>query len=377
MVFYLDSQAVSKKMSASAPCRKKEIIDALETLRRRDVAEGHKFKAIAYAKVIAQLKALDRICTYEDVAGVKGIGEAISKKIKEVLATGVLASAEVAKKTYSIDAYDALLACYGIGPAKARELVDAGIRSIADLREAVRANPKLLNDKQLIGLKYYDDLLQRIPREEMIAHDELLQGALPPRVKAKVVGSFRRQAATSGDIDILVRGEDPRLLAQYVGELQEMGYIREILALGDKKCMAICALGEDGVSRRLDILLTPRDEYAFAILYFTGSDRFNVAMRQYALTRGYSLNEHGLTRVSANVEEAPAMRREKDIFAFLGLDYIEPEARVGPMNIVPVVAGAVESDSANAGKRQSRKKKLPKIRLVPAGGAGEGDEGDD
>lgn len=371
---------MSASAIASAPCRKKEIIDALETLRRRDVAEGHKFKAIAYAKVITQLKALDRICTYEDVAGVKGIGEAISKKIKEVLATGVLASAEVAKKTHHIDAYEVLLACYGIGPAKARELVDAGIRSIDDLREAVRAKPSILNDKQLIGLKYYDALLQRIPREEMIAHDELLQGALPPRVKAKVVGSFRRQAATSGDIDILVRGEDPRLLAQYVTKLEELGYIREILALGDKKCMAICALGEDGVPRRLDILLTPRDEYAFAILYFTGSDKFNVAMRQYALTRGYSLNEHGLTRVSTNVEEAPAMRREKDIFAFLGLAYVEPEARVGVMNIVPVVVGTSAEAGVNAGSEKPKnasRKKPRKIRLVPAGGAGEGDEDDD
>lgn len=359
----------------TTPCRKNEIIDALDTLRRRDVAAGERFKAIAYAKVITQLKALDRICTYDDVASVKGIGEAISKKIKEVLATGSLVSAEVAKKTYHIDAYDALMACYGIGPAKARELVDAGIRSIDDLREAVRVNPKLLNDKQLIGLKYYAELLQRIPREEMVQHDTLLQGELPPRIKAKVVGSFRRKAATSGDIDILVRGEDPRLLAQYVAKLEEMGYIREILALGDKKCMAICALGEEGVPRRLDILLTPKAEYAFAILYFTGSDKFNVAMRQYALTRGYSLNEHALTRVSTNVEEAPAMRREKDIFAFLGLAYVEPEARVGAMNIVPVVVDtSAEAGASTEKPKNASRKKARKIRLVPAGGAGEGEE---
>jgi DNA polymerase lambda len=344
---------------ASTPCRKTEIIDALDTLRRRDVAAGERFKAIAYAKVITQLKALDRICTYEDVATVKGIGKAISEKIKEVLATGALASAEVAKKTHHIDVYDALLACYGIGPAKARELVATGIRSIDDLREAVRKTPSLLNDNQKIGLKYYDDLLLRIPREEMVQHDELLYENLPPRgkgkIKAKVVGSFRRQAATSGDIDILVRGEDPRLLRQFVSRLTETGYIREILALGDKKCMAICALGDKGVARRLDILLTPREEYAFAILYFTGSDRFNVAMRQYALTRGYSLNEHALTRISTNVEEAPPMKREKDIFAFLGLEYVEPSARAGPANIVPIVAGSAPS--------------APKSK-VPAGGAG-------
>ncbi len=346
----------------TAPCRKNEIIDALDTLRRRDVAAGERFKAIAYAKVITQLKALDRICTYEDVAGVKGIGKAISEKIKEVLATGSLASAEVAKKTHHIDVYDALLACYGIGPAKARELVEAGIRSIDDLRAAVRETPSLLNDNQKIGLKYYDDLLLRIPRKEMVAHNKLLRKNLPSdkdgKIKAKVVGSFRRGAETSGDVDILIRGEDPRLLHQYASRLTEVGYIREILALGDKKCMAICAIGEEEPARRLDILLTPREEYAFAILYFTGSDKFNVAMRQYALTRGYSLNEHALTRISSNVEEAPSMKREKDIFAFLGLEYVEPSARAGPANIVPIVAGKTGSASS-----------APKSK-VPAGGAG-------
>jgi hypothetical protein len=69
------------------------------------------------------------------------------------------------------------------------------------------------------------------------------------------------------------------------------------------------------------------------------------------------------------------MRREKDIFAFLGLAYVEPSERAGPMNIVPAVA--VEGSGANAGggseKRTSRKKPR-KIRIEPAGGAGEGDD---
>lgn len=356
-------------MASSAsmlPCYKKEIIDALDVMRRRDLAEKQTFKARAYAKVIEQLRGLEQICKYEDVAGVKGIGEKIEKKIKEILATGRLESAEVAKRNYSLNAYDALLQCYGIGPAKAKELVTAGIRSIADLREAVRKNPGLLNDKQVIGMRYYEDLLQRIPREEMLQHDALLHEALPPRVKGEIVGSFRRKAPTSGDIDMLIRGDDPRLLAQFVERLSESGYILEILALGDKKCMAICRLGDGdsgGIARRLDILLTPPEEYAYAILYFTGSDKFNVAMRQYALTRGYSLNEHGLTIVSSEAEKVPPMRREKDIFAFLGIDYVAPEGRLGAINIVPAGAGG------SASIRKSRT-----IRILPSGGAGEGEE---
>ena len=49
-----------------------------------------------------------------------------------------------------------------------------------------------------------------------------------------------------------------------------------------------------GAARRLDFLYTPPNEYAFAVLYFTGSKIFNTVMRQRALNMGYSLNEHGI-----------------------------------------------------------------------------------
>ena len=45
--------------------------------------------------------------------------------------------------------------------------------------------------------------------------------------------------------------------------------------------------------RRLDLKVYPREEYAFALLYFTGSDHFNRSMRHYAKARGYSLSDHG------------------------------------------------------------------------------------
>ena len=341
--------------------QRQTIIDSLEVLRKRDVAEKQPFKARAYAKVIAQLKEHpEPITTYEDVKNIKGIGEQISKKIKEILATGQLQSAMKAMELYPIAALDALQNIYGVGPAKAKELVDAGIHSIAQLREAVRAHPKLLNDKQKVGLQYYEDLLDRIPREEMEEHNTLLRDLRPKawkKYQMDLVGSFRRQAPTSGDIDVLIRipkdaNKDAKeQLADYVRILQEANYVEEVLALGEHKCMAICRLpnkkacspsqGEEERpsverrARRLDLLLTPDEEYAYALLYFTGSDKFNVAFRQHALHAGYTLNEHTLTPIQAAAPVVPYMPTERSIFQFLKLRYVEPQDRVDGNQIQP------------------------------------------
>ena len=344
---------------------KQTIIDSLDILRKRDLADKSPFGARAYAKVITQLKNFDGpITSYEDVQGINGIGEKIQKKIKEILETGVLASAEKAKELYNIDALDAFQNIYGVGPAKATELVKAGYTNITQLREAIKKNPKLLNDKQKIGLKYYEDLLERIPRDEMEEHRDILDALKPVEMEdyeTEIVGSFRREAQNSGDIDVLIRvpdGTDAKTakenLALYVKMLEGFGYIEEVLALGEHKCMAVSRIDEEllselderrymaigrmynGKARRLDLLMTPDEEYAYAILYFTGSDRFNVAFRQYALDKGYTLNEHTLTPIRAGVPSVPYMKTEKDIFKFLGLRYIEPSKRADHNQIIPI-----------------------------------------
>ena len=323
------------------------IIDSLEILRKRDVANKEVFKARAYAKVISQLKThTNPITTIEDVNTIDGIGEKISKKIREIMLTGtLLKSAEKAKELYNIDALDALQNIYGVGPTKATDLVKSGITGIAALREAIKQNPKLLNDKQKIGLKYYEDLLERIPRAEMEEHRDTLFSLLPVEMEeyeTVIVGSFRREATTSGDIDVLIRMPDGispteagERLKEYVKMLKGFGYIEEILALGEHKCMAISRI-YGGIARRLDLLMTPANEYAYALLYFTGSDRFNVAFRQYALKKGYTLNEHTLTAITEGVKPVPSMNTERDIFKFLRLRYIEPQMRVDSHQIIHV-----------------------------------------
>jgi DNA polymerase/3'-5' exonuclease PolX len=325
-------------MSSANPSDYKQlIVDALEVMRKREVAEKQTFKANAYRKVINQLNTYNgTITSYEDVKGIDGIGEKISDKIKEILETGQLKAAESVKEKYDLDSLDAFQKIYGVGPTKAMELVNAGYKTIADLRAALKKDKKLLNDKQQIGLKHYEVLLERIPRLEMQEHEDILNQLIPDEsnFEIELVGSYRREAETSGDIDVLIRvpkGQSEKqsieLFFDYVKLLEGFGYITEILALGAKKCMAICNI-YNGKPRRLDLLMTPDNEYACALLYFTGSDRFNVAFRNAAQEKGYKLNEHSLTKIRQDVPEVPYMKTERDIFKFLNLDYIRPSQRI-------------------------------------------------
>lgn len=324
---------------------KDRILKELETMRQGDLIRGEKFSAIAYSKAMKAFKALPGdIHSVDDVKNIVGVGAKIQAKVKEILETGSLKAAERTKKELNLDIYDALLKVHGIGPVAARTLVNTHkIKSIEELH----SRQDLLNDVQKMGLKYYEDILERIPRQEMLMHEKLLQSCLPKSSKGIIVGSFRRQAETSGDIDMLITFEPTVTVAnqkkafeKYIESLKTCGYMIDILAQGPKKCMAVVSLGPSQKARRLDLLITPHEEFAYSILYFTGSDAFNVAFRKHALKCGYSLNEHTMKTIDIQKPDPPFMKEEKSIFDFFGLKYVEPKDRKGEENIVVTSAKA-------------------------------------
>jgi DNA polymerase beta len=351
------SFSISRRMSDI----RSKIIEALDVLRRREVSAKSFFKARAYAKVIDELRiSKQEIRALEDIDTVPGVGEKIRKKVKEILETGHLQAANKAKAEFQLDTVDVLTGVYGIGVVKAKELIALGIKSIPDLREALAANPKLLNDKQKIGLQYYEEILERIPRDEMKQHERLLLGALEDGMRGTVVGSYRRGLETSGDIDVLLTmpGLDEKkrsaAFASYVERLRSRGYMIEVLSQGDQKCLSIVKLTPTGTSRRLDLLVVPMEQFPYALLYFTGSGDFNVAFRKYALKQGYTLNEHEM-KLTGKVDGAkpvPKIRYEAEIFAFLGLKYKEPVERAG--------AGAIEELSENTKRKVALTRKTAK-----------------
>ena len=301
-------------------------------MRLGELAAGEKFKALAYWKVIANLRRLEGpVRNMDDLKTVTGIGKKIHDKIAEILATGSSPPPSLRTAARMTTAFETLTGVHGIGPVKARELVAAGVTTI----EALRANSALLNDTQKMGLKYYEDGLARIPRAEMTAHESTLMSALPTGLNGVIVGSYRRGAETSGDIDMLVSYPEAitdtyasTLFTRFVGGLVRSGYVVDVLASGPKKWMGYVRLPGVGTARRLDLLLTPSAEFPYAILYFTGSDKFNIAFRSRCLERGYTLNEHGMKPVREGAVAVPPMAEEKDIFAFVGLAYVPPQERI-------------------------------------------------
>ena len=304
---------------------KSAILSAFETMETQAKMGGKatKWSAISYARVKKQIAGLAAVYDMDDLAGVTGIGEGLTEKLYEIFETGSLAAAEKIKAIDRAEGFTIFQDCYGIGVKKAKDLAATGLTSLAQLRAAAVANPKLLTAAQTIGLRHYEEFLLKIPRAEMVGHEALLRGSIP--YPTTIMGSYRRGASESGDIDTLLCSDDPSALAATVSLLTKAGYITATLAHGEKKFMGVCRL-PGGAHRRLDILLTPVREVPFALVYFTGPMSLNVVMRKHCLEHGLSLNEHGFTATRAGVE-MPTPESEEELFACLGLEWIAPQER--------------------------------------------------
>jgi DNA polymerase/3'-5' exonuclease PolX len=306
---------------------KPTIVTSLKAMVKLARDEKEKFKVIAYSKVLKQLaEHNDPIHSMDDLKDIKGIGKGIKNKLAEIFETGKLARADVFDPTMEalVDMFSEVMC---IGPVKARELVyEHKLKTIDELN----ARPDLLNDKQKIGLKYYDDFKERIPRKEMDVHNEYLTkiiAEISPNTPFQVAGSYRRGAANSGDIDLLVSSCDPNFIPRVVAMLGK--YVTDTFASGTTKFMGACRLPRRRLHRRLDIVCIPPHEYAFALLYFTGSQAHNIAMRKQALSLGYTLNEHGIKSVTTDEPVVDKIfNTEQDIFDFLKMEYKEPKDRV-------------------------------------------------
>ena len=306
------------------------IISSLNELQTIMRLSGEYFRSSAYKKAKNTIAALKvPINSVDDIRGLPTIGKTIISKVGELITTGKINAIEKS----SIGAERNFLKIYGVGPSKARELVHKhGIQSIDQLK----SRPELLNEKQLIGLKYYEDLLLRIPRGEIDVYDGILNRIFAT-IKNEgsellIVGSYRRGALNSGDIDILISdpNNDRRVYDRFLDKLIEATLLLEILSRGPKKCLAISKLGINP-ARRIDFLFTPIEEIAFAKLYFTGSQAFNTAMRTRALEYGLSMNEHKFTKKGRNPLKKPLPKsfpNEHSVFDFLDLVWKAPNERV-------------------------------------------------
>jgi DNA polymerase (family 10) len=145
---------------------------------------------------------------------------------------------------------------------------------------------------------------------------------LPEVLHASLAGSYRRRKEVVHDLDFIVATRDAEPVSAFFVKHPN---VETVLAKGATKSSVRIAGGIQA-----DLRVVTPEEYPSALLYFTGSKEHNIALRSRALARGWTLNEYrlGTDDKAKNKHEAvPFINSEKDLYAALGLDYIEPELR--------------------------------------------------
>ena len=200
-----------------------------------------------------------------------------------------------------------------------------------------------IHKSTLVGLKYFYDITQKIPREEIQKAEIIIKRVaehMNKDIQVILCGSYRRERDKSGDIDCCIFHPDIKtqddiklneynILANFVEMLINVGFIIDQLDMGLQKFMGLCMIKQNSkktnVARRLDIRFMPYDSYGSAILYFTGSANFNTNIRKIALSKGYSLSEFGFKKKSDGILIPCAT--EEEVFKFLDYPYVTPKAR--------------------------------------------------
>ncbi|GAA5902691.1 hypothetical protein JCM8208_007042 [Rhodotorula glutinis] len=316
------------------------------------IVDKDEFRVRSHQKAANLLRSYeDKIDSYEELVQIPGIGPKLAQKIVEIARTGTHrrlstfeTEADKAEKLFGD--------VYGVKKA-AQDLWAKGARSIDDLRN----DPKkygITRPAVLIGLEYYEDLLERIPRDEVTAIVEKVKTIarkIDPELKVDCMGSWRRGAESSGDIDLLVTRDPSRdgkthegLVKKLWKKMKEAGIAQYELSLPkddralDAKINGLCKLpGKDGAKmRRIDVLGVPWEEMPAALIYFSSGSIFNRSLRLKARRMGYRLNQRGLykdvmrDRQGVKLTEGvlvKGVKTERDIFRILQVRYRAPEER--------------------------------------------------
>ncbi len=312
-----------------------EILTSIGTLL--ELKGENPFKTRAYfngARAIeATSEPLAKLVAENRLGEIKGIGEALQKKIGELVTTGKLAYYEDLKASVPAGVI-AMMEIPGVGPKKIKVLYEElKIASVEELEKACQ-------DGRVAGLKGFGEktavnICEGINRRRSFASKHLLGDTLlvaeeilddlrshPDVIRASEGGSLRRRKEIIGDIDLLVSSKQP---ASVIDFFTKRPGVLNVIAKGETKASVLL---EGGIQS--DLRVVSDAEFPFALMYFTGNKEHNIIMRQRAIQRGLRLNEYGLFRSKEETRDPKLLVKcntEEEIFQELGLNYVPPECR--------------------------------------------------
>jgi len=317
-----------------------EIIQILkEVVAAMEVKGDTFFKVRAYHTAIASIDTLTNsvleLWENKRLGEIPGVGQALIDHLNELFTTGKVREFEKKKEGLPEGMFE-LIGLRKVGAKTAFKLASAfGLKHRETALEEVKSLASAGKIRELDGFseKSEANILDAIENLKMHKSEKkrtLLAVAekVVERIKSymeenpaveycEAMGSFRRRAATIGDLDFAVASENIEETIAYFLKFPE---IKEVLSQGDKKASVV--LKND---LQVDLRVIQKKELGSMLQYFTGNMQHNVILRQYALQNGMSLSEYGI-KYKEKLEE---FALEEDFYKRLGLQYIPPELRHG------------------------------------------------
>ncbi|KAL7848250.1 hypothetical protein AOLI_G00229680 [Acnodon oligacanthus] len=352
------------------------LTDALELLAENAEFSENEGRSVAFRRSASVLKALPHVVHgVDDLKNLPCLGEHSLRVIKEILEDGTSREVESTRQSEQYQAMKALTGVFGVGVKSADRWFREGLRSPLDL---IRTGQKL-NLAQQAGVQYYNDLNRPVTKKEAVAISHIVEKAVNtvlPGAIITLMGGFRRGKEVGHDVDFLIthseEGAEEGLMPKVLNWLEEQGLLlyqkttrNSYLESKDgparpphnmdrfERCFSIFKLeqskegsgtplntsydsatteGINGTTEqpgpswravRVDLVVSPFSQFAFATLGWTGSKLFERELRRWAgQEKGMSLSSHAL--YDSTQQRYLRANSEEEIFAHLGLEYIPP-----------------------------------------------------
>jgi len=332
---------------------KNQVANVLEDVASLlELKEGsNPFESRAYENAARAVSALDgdieQLTREGKLKGVPGLGSTIVKRIEELVNTGHMAL------------YDELVAetpqvkldmrrIQGVGPKKINMIYNQlHVQSIAELEQACKENKvavlpgfgKKTQDKILQGIELLAQHAGRFLYPVAEEEAERMRAALatiPEIVRMQVAGSLRRRRETIGDIDMVVSVADDAgeaIHRKIMDVFTSQPSVQVITGKGDTKSSVVLKSGMN-----MDLRVVNDSQFPYTLHHFSGSKEHHIPLRRRALSMNMTINDYGLFRGKEPHLELIPCKDEADIYAALGMDYIEPELREDTGEIEAAIA---------------------------------------
>ena len=332
---------------------KERVVEILESIARLLELKGENpFKIRAYTNAARALETFPGNLEVEAREGrleeIPGIGRAIAEKLTTLLTTGRLPYYDRLRDEFPPEIFQ-LFELQGLGARKVKVLYDdLQVHSIPRLERACRTGKVAALPG--FGEKTVANILRAIEQRKQnvgkfllgqvaSAAEEISEDlrAHAATIRSTVAGSYRRGKEVLHDLDFVVSSKSPDEILDF---FTRHPLVAEVLAKGTTKASVRL---ESGL--QCDLRVVRDVEYPFALAYFTGSKEHNIALRNRALERGWTLNEYRLAKATGRsrrkARPVPGIREEAELYAALDLQSVPPELREARGEIEAAEEGSI------------------------------------